>query len=104
MVCKPKNILLKYVISSIIKNVRIKYYGNSPLAPTGPELIGKLANRLGIKYGELYYLQSGGFIMQNNKKIISTNFPEYDMIRRAVYDKKKTHRYDVLWNKKKIYK
>ena len=104
MVCKPKNILLKHTISNIIKNVRTNYYGNSPLAPTGPELIGRLANRLGIKYDELYYLQSGGFIMQNNTKIISIIFPEYDMIRRSVYYKKKTQRYDALWKKKKIYR
>jgi mannosyltransferase OCH1-like enzyme len=103
MVCKPKNILLKYTISNIIKNVRTNYYGNSPLAPTGPELVGRIANKLGIKYGELYYLQSGGFIMQNNRKIISIIFPEYDMIRKCVYDKKKTKRYDILWNRKQIY-
>ena len=104
MVCKPRNVLLKYAISSIIKNVRTRYYGNCPLAPTGPVLMGRLADKLGIKYGELYYLNSGGFVMQNNRKIISINFPEYDKIRRNVYTQKKTKRYDALWEQKTIYR
>lgn len=103
MVCKPRNILIKHTISGIIKNVTSKFYGKCPLEPTGPILMGKLAKKLGVTC-ELSHLNSGGFIMYNNKKIISLGFPEYDKIRKRVYASKKTARYNILWENKKIYR
>lgn len=103
MVCKPNNPLLKLTISNIIKNVRTRYYGTCCLSPTGPALMGRLANKLGITC-TLYHLKGGEFITQYDKPIISTNFPEYNTIRRSVYAIKKTSRYNILWNNRKIYR
>lgn len=103
MVCKPRNLLLRHTISAIITNVKTRFYGACPLSPTGPMLMGRLANKLGITT-ELYHLNSGEFIMQQNSKIISLIFPEYDPIRQSVYRHKKTKRYNLLWENKQIYR
>ena len=103
MVCKPRNVLLRHTISAIIINVKTRFYGGCPLSPTGPMLMGMLANKLGITT-ELYHLNSGEFIMHQNTKIISIIFPEYDQIRQSVYRRKNTHRYHILWANKQIYR
>jgi mannosyltransferase OCH1-like enzyme len=103
MVCKPRNLLLRHTISAIITNVNTRFYGACPLSPTGPMLMGLLANKLGITT-ELYHLNSGEFIMHQNNKIISIIFPEYDQIRQSVYRYKKTRRYNLLWDNKQIYR
>jgi hypothetical protein len=41
IVSKPNNIKLLNAINEIVKNVKDKYYGNSPLDPTGPIMFGK---------------------------------------------------------------
>lgn len=42
LVSQKGNPLYKKCIEQIVENVKNKYYGNSPMAPTGPELFGQL--------------------------------------------------------------
>lgn len=42
MICKPKNDILLKAINTIVENVKTKNYLDSPWAPTGPVLLGKL--------------------------------------------------------------
>jgi mannosyltransferase OCH1-like enzyme len=41
IVCKPNNEILLKCINQIVQNVKNKYYGDNPLYPTGPGLLGK---------------------------------------------------------------
>ena len=41
MVCKKNNQILSLAINQIVENVKNKYYGESPLSPTGPKLLIK---------------------------------------------------------------
>jgi hypothetical protein len=103
MVCKPRNLLLRHTIKAIVENVQTLFYGACPLSPTGPILMGMLANKLEIN-SELYHLNSGGYIIHRDIKIISTTFPEYAQIRHSVYQYKHTKRYNILWANKQIYR
>jgi mannosyltransferase OCH1-like enzyme len=102
IVSKNKNLFLKATIINIMNNVRMNYYGNSPLDPTGPILMGKIANNMNIK-PNLIHAPEGGYILQNNKPIISTEFKEYDSIRKTMTNKQKNPRYDIAWKNRKIY-
>ena len=104
IVCKPRNNLLLNSINAIVRNVRIKYYGPSPLDPTGPGLLGKLAMKDNTVNIDLKHNTNGGYIIYKNKFIISTEYSEYDKERSELNHKIKKARYDILWNKKVIYK
>lgn len=41
IVCKPSNPILLKLINQIVINVKTRFYGVSPLSPTGPNLVGK---------------------------------------------------------------
>jgi mannosyltransferase OCH1-like enzyme len=105
MACKKGNVYLLKCIYRIVNNVKINYYGNSPLSPTGPELLGLVAikNNYHINVDMLHY-SSGGYIIYKNRFVISTEYPEYNTERSQTYQSIHTERYDVLWNKRKIYK
>jgi len=104
MVCKPGNLLLKNAICMIMHNTKIKYYGFSPLDPTGPILMGKLASKQNNVNIDLNHYKDGGFILYKNYFIISTEYPEYDKERSEIYDKIKIPRYNVLWDRRQVYK
>ncbi len=104
LVCKPRNKLLLNSINMIVRNVRRKYYGQSPLDPTGPKLMGKLAiKEKGINIDLKHYI-NGGYIVYKNKFVISTEYSEYDKERSELNHKIKKARYHILWSKKAIYK
>ena len=102
LVFKKRNSFLKSNIINIMNNVRRNYYGNSPLDPTGPVLMGKIAQKMNI-IPNLTHASEGGYILLNNKPIISTEFPEYNSIRQNMNNNKKNPRYDIAWAKRKIY-
>jgi mannosyltransferase OCH1-like enzyme len=103
MVCKPYNILLKRTIIMITINVKQKYYGLSPLDPTGPLLMGKLANNQKNVNIDLIHHNDGGFLTYKKYFVISTEYPEYNKERTKTYEKLRTYRYDVLWHNRRIY-
>jgi mannosyltransferase OCH1-like enzyme len=104
LVCKPRNKLLLNSINMIVQNVRRKYYGLSPLDPTGPGLMGKLAMKYKPGNIDLNHYTNGGYILYNNYFIISTEYLEYNKERSEINNKIKKPRYDILWNKRAVYK
>ncbi len=105
MVSQKGNPFLWKAIYRIVFNVQNKIYGRDPLEPTGPLMLGKiiLKNNL-IPNIDLVHYSGGGYIIFKNKFVISTEYPEYDIERRAIYNSLNTKRYDVLWNNNNIYK
>jgi mannosyltransferase OCH1-like enzyme len=105
MVCKKGNAYLLKCIQQIVQNVKNRFYGNSPLHPTGPVLLGLVAIRNNYKINtDMIHYQDGGFIIYKNRFVISTEYPEYNTERTNTYKSIKTERYDSLWNKRQIYK
>ena len=105
MVCLPKNELLYKAIRQIVENVKNKYYGEHPLSPTGPLMLGSIIikNNLIINCDMKHY-QEGGYILYRNIFVISTEYPEYNNERSNEYKKINKSRYDKMWLDKNIYK
>ena len=105
MVCKKGNAYLLKCIQQIVQNVKSRFYGKSPLHPTGPVLLGLVALRNNYKINtDMIHYKDGGFIIYKNRFVISTEYPEYNTERTNTYKSIKTERYDSLWNKRQIYK
>jgi hypothetical protein len=103
--CEKNHPFLLMSINQIVKNVKNKYYGNCPLYPTGPIMLGNLilTNKLKLNI-DLFHYENGGYIIYKNRFVISTEYPEYNLERKSSYDSINTKRYCLLWNEKKIYK
>jgi mannosyltransferase OCH1-like enzyme len=98
MVCKKNNIFLKACIQQIEHNVRVKYYGQSNLSPTGPELLGRIAQHFPIVIDLVYPRQFNDHIMYNGTLIIQ-NYPGY---RKEQSTSGGVH-YSKQWDDKTIY-
>lgn len=104
MISIPNNTIFKHCINNIINSCKLKLYKKSPLAVTGPELLGYIVMKYEPdKYNEYvkFIHEDGGIIkIINSDIIILSEYPEYR------YDlklyKKKKH-YHQLWNDKNIY-
>ena len=105
MACKKGNVFLYKCIRKIVENVKTGFYGDSPLHPTGPGLLGSvmLNNGLNINIDILHY-EGGGLLIYKNRFIISTEYNGYNAERSALYNNNNTQRYDKLWESKTIYK
>jgi mannosyltransferase OCH1-like enzyme len=105
MVSQKGNIFLYKAIRQIVENVNNKYYGNNPLSPTGPEMLGSVIinNKLGVNIDMTHY-EGGGYIIYKNRFVISTEYPEYNNERTNSYNSINTKRYDKLWENRSIYK
>jgi len=105
MTCQQNSPFLIKAIYRIVSNVKKRFYGNNPLEPTGPLLLGKIIrrNKLFDKV-DLFHYQDGGFIIYKNRFVISTEYPEYNAERNKTYANLHTKRYDQLWNERAIYK
>ena len=49
LVSRPKNPIFKYLISTVIDNVKKEFYGDDPLEITGPKMMKRLLNNLRIR-------------------------------------------------------
>ena len=76
MVCKPKNPFLLESIEQIIKNVKNSYYGESPLSPTGPEMLGQLAPNHSLNLDMFHSLHQDTHIIYKKVPILK-NYEEY---------------------------
>ena len=105
MVSQKGNIFLYKAIRQIVENVNNKYYGNTPLSPTGPEMLGSVIinNKLVVNVDMTHY-EGGGYIIYKNRFVISTEYPEYNNERTNSYNSINTKRYDKLWENRNIYK
>jgi mannosyltransferase OCH1-like enzyme len=105
MVCKAGNPFLLRCIRTIVNNVNNKFYGSSPLDPTGPILLGNIILKNNLKLNiDMAHHNEGGYIIYKNRFIISTEYNEYDSERRQTYKKINLKHYSELWNERNIYK
>ena len=117
----PKHPFLKKTIDNVVNNVLNKYYGNTPLDPTGPTVFGLSVNEVinngniinepfieglytynNYKYEILNFVENENkkfFIKQNNNDIILTK-PKENKINT---DFKNSNVYWEMWKKKDIY-
>ena len=75
MVCKKNNHILFSAINKIVENVKKKYYGESPLSPTGPKLLIKYFTDEEKKNIDMTHTTNGNncdnkFINYNKKPIL----------------------------------
>lgn len=105
MVCQKGNMFLYKCIRQIVENVKNKYYGSTPLSPTGPCMLGSVIinNKLRVNVDMIHY-DGGGYIIYKNRFVISTEYPEYNNERTLQNDKINIKRYDKLWEERSIYK
>lgn len=97
MASKAGSPFLKAGIYKIVHNVKQKYYGKWILSPTGPEMLGQLANYFPINIDMVYPIRFNDHIMYENHLILR-NYKGY----REEQMKVQTH-YSDLWYKKSIY-
>jgi mannosyltransferase OCH1-like enzyme len=112
MICKPKNTILLKCIEEIVKNVQTKYYGTSPLEPTGPILLGKIYSSyndidnidtcLSIKkkYKFIFILE------QQQENILYKNIPILEAYSSYRSEQKKSFKnphYSKLWKDRRVY-
>ncbi len=117
---KPKNQILEQAINDIVRNCKEKWYGETPLHPTGPVLFGEAiakANRgLNLLYGDLIcpkipltrkgipFLKNifrGKFILPDGKKFaLLKASPGGDLSRLGA---KGSDNYNFLWEDRDIY-
>jgi len=104
MACEKGHPFLLMAIFKIVENVKNKFYGNDPLEPTGPLMLGNLirSNKLKLNIDLKHYMD-GGFLIYKNKFVISTEYPEYKNERTQQYNKIDRKRYDAMWIEKRIY-
>jgi mannosyltransferase OCH1-like enzyme len=102
LVCLPRNNLLLKAINQIVINVKNKYYGNSPLKPTGPLLLSSLINKneINLDLKHFFYKNINNRFILFNSYIIFKSYNNY-LIEHDM-NKKQLH-YGNLWNQKKIY-
>jgi len=105
MVCKKNNRILLSAIKKIVENVKNKYYGESPLVPTGPKLL--------IQYftdeekSNFYMTHTTNGDKPNNKFINLNGNPVLSGYSEYFDDRDKfsiTKHYYKLWHERNIYK
>ena len=105
MSCRKGNLFLFRCIRRIVKNVANKFYGNTPLSPTGPGMLGDVrAKNKFILNIDLNHYEGGGYIIYKNIFVISTEYPEYNYERTTAYNNNNTKRYNILWENRNIYR
>ena len=105
MACEKGNYFVFKCIRRIVQNVQNKFYGSTPLSPTGPKMLGSVIIDYKIPINvDITHYEGGGYIIYKNRFIISTEYPEYNHERTAAYNNNNTKRYDHLWNERKIYR
>jgi mannosyltransferase OCH1-like enzyme len=100
LICKPKNQILLKCINKIIDNCKKKYYGKSPLEPTGPLLMKNFFTNKEIKELEISFKPENNIdmIIFKDKPILKM-YAEY----RTDQQMSQSIHYNKLWNKKNIY-
>jgi mannosyltransferase OCH1-like enzyme len=103
MICKKGDPRLIKAINSIVKHVRERYYGETPLSPTGPGLLGKIFTDDEFRDIRLKHIPENMTIINKaDNKVLFISYPEY---RQEQLKYKDSHpHYGDLWDKKQIYK
>jgi mannosyltransferase OCH1-like enzyme len=104
MVCKPNNEILLKAINKIVENVKNKFYGNSPLEPTGPLMLEKLFTDKEKQNFDIYhdfYLSIHNRFIFINDYIVLKSYKSYQ---NEHDNNKKVSYYNHLWINRNIYK
>jgi len=103
MICKPRNEILLKAINKVVENVKKKYYGNSALEPTGPQLLASFFNS---EEKKIFDMKHKVLFSNINKFIFFNNYIIFVPYNNYINDNiTKLHpHYSELWNKKKIYR
>ena len=75
MVHEPRSPILFKLIEKIVIHVKEKYYGANPLSITGPELFGKMYEKMGLNNLDIIHTNSGKLSYKN--KIIAVMYQQY---------------------------
>jgi mannosyltransferase OCH1-like enzyme len=111
MICEKGDRRLLKAIYMIVNNVNEKYYGTTPLCPTGPGLLGKIFtndefNNTQMKFiadtTNIHINESHKIINKKDNNVIFVMYPEYRR-EQLLYSDVYPH-YGNLWKSKKIYK
>lgn len=106
IVSKPGNAILKKCIDQIVVNVKTRFYGENPLYPTGPGLLGTFfTNEEQKKLSSYFYYHLFDelklfYIVYNNGIILQFNNNNYRSEQNQY--QKNTHYHD-LWHSHNIY-
>lgn len=101
LVCAKNNPLMLRCIKEIINNYQEKFYGYSPLHPTGPGLIGDLYLSCYTSKSKIDMLNINSLYIKYKDRIILTFYNEY---REEQSKSKENYRsYDSLWRSGEIY-
>jgi len=105
MVCKKNNNILCSAINQIVENVKNKYYGESPLSPTGPKLLIKYFSDEEKSNIDMTHTTNGNNcdnkFINYNKKPILCGYKNYFNDRNYC---SVTEHYYTIWHNHKIYK
>jgi mannosyltransferase OCH1-like enzyme len=103
MIQQKKNPFLMECIQQVVKNVKVNYYGFSPLYPTGPGMLGDLYNKYKKDYKlndiDMYHRINGEKILYKERMILE-HYPEYR--KEQVINQTDSH-YSILWREQSIY-
>ena len=103
IISKPNNIILKDTINQIVENVKIKYYGNIPVEPTGPFLLSGIYKSY-YNYNNIDmfidFLKIPQYLIIHNHYIILQIYEKY---REEQDYNNKNKDYRQLWKERKIY-
>jgi hypothetical protein len=106
LVCLPGNEKMWDCIQQIVKNVRMQYYGENALQPTGPQLLVQYFTKeeydeLVLKHVEVVNVvgQKKYFIERNYQKILFIA----DGFRKEQSQTQRVNHYSVLWENHVIY-
>jgi len=104
IVSRPGSPILFKAIRKIVENVSNRFYGSSPLDPTGPGLLGNILPSSDPRVTMRHELFQGNM---ENKLIYYKNNPILKSYTGHTQDKTKSSikpHYSTLWNKKRIYR
>ena len=104
MVCKPNNQILLKAINKVVDNVKNRFYGNSPLEPTGPLMLSQFftqndKNNFDMSH-DIYISVVNRFIFFNGYLV----FKSYNAYLDEHNKNKKVDYYGSLWGSRNIYK
>ena len=104
LVCRPENQILLKAINQIVDNVKNKYYGNTCLDPTGPNLLSRYFNK---NQKSTFELRHSFFENFSNRFIYYKNyiiFKSFDGYLKEHNENKKVEHYGGLWGRRLIYR
>ena len=104
MICRPLNEIMRKCIMKVVENVRTKFYGNTPLYPTGPSMMPQFFLPEQVKNLEDMKMHSDDqqvilYICYKGIDIL-TIYPEY---REEQFKHQGTKYYHILWKEHNIY-